>query len=171
MTKKSFSILVICTIIMLVIAFFISYAVVKYHNKEINADPHIVEHYITEATETPSNIPNHTIHIPEDRVYRREVAFDEIKEISGWQDWACNRFLDTMEAGGIETVMILMGSNNESNINIVTFAVYSINGEVYEVHTNYPYCSIKSIEKDHEVIYENGKYLKNYKITTTEASK
>lgn len=169
MSRKAFSILVICTVIMLIIAFAVSYAVVKYENKEIKADNDVVEHYITEPPQT-HRIPNHTIRIPEDRVYKREVAFDEIKEISGWQDWACNRFLDTMETGGIETAMILMGSNNEDNINIVTFAVYTINGDVYEVHTNYPYCSIKAIEKDHETIYENGKYLKNHKIVITEAS-
>ena len=168
MTKKSFSILVICIAVMLILAFTISYLIVRQQNEEIDTGNHIVEHYITESTQKPTQ--SHTVRIPEDRVYKREVAFDEIKEISGWQDWACNRFLDTMEAGGIQTVMILMGSNNEENINIVTFSVYDIEGDVYDVNTNYPYCSIKSIEKDFETIYENGKYLKNHKITTTEAS-
>jgi hypothetical protein len=170
MTKGKYIALITAIIFLLFSAFGISYLTTKSKNKVITGNHHIVEYTEDTAMPETTNRAHTKPYIPKDRVYKREVAFDEIKEISGWQDWACNRFLDTMELGGIETTMILMGSNNESNINIVTFAVYAIDGELYEVHTNYPYCSIKSIEKNHKVIYENGKYVNGHKTVKKPAT-
>lgn len=162
MTKKTGVILVICTVLILISVFAVSFSVTKYQTQEVRIENNTSQQWLPETTQ--EEIQADTVSLPEyERVYRRNVAFNKVQEISGWEDWACNKFLDTMEAGDIKPIMILMGSNNEKDLNIVTFAVYDEKGDVYYVETNFSYSSIRKIKKDSETIYKDGQYTGDYK--------